>query len=312
MSELAALVRAGDIRSIARAISLVEDGDERAVPLMKSLHTHTGAAHVVGVTGVMGSGKSSLILQLAQHYRASGRTVGVLAIDPTSPFSGGALLGDRIRMTELAGDSGVFIRSMGTRGMLGGLAGAVYDAVDILDAAGFDIILIETVGVGQDEVDVVKVADTTVVVLVAGLGDSVQTIKAGLMEIADIFVVNKADKPGLEQAVAELQSMLDLQEERPWKVPILPTSASQKSGVEALATCIQDHLAFTKGSDVFTKRRTLRYEAELLELLRKRLMSYVLDDARLKATVDHCLQQISCRTLDPYSAAERILGELFQ
>ena len=221
MSQLASKVIDGDHRSIARLITLVENDDANAVETMKQIHAHTGRALVIGVTGVMGSGKSSLILQLALAYRAEGKTVGVIAIDPTSPFTGGALLGDRIRMTELSTDPGVFIRSMGTRGMMGGLTSALYDVVEILDAAGMEVILIETVGVGQDEVDIVKIADTTLVVLVPGLGDAVQTIKAGLMEIADVFVVNKADKPGVEQTVAELESMLDLIGTSEWRSPIL-------------------------------------------------------------------------------------------
>lgn len=228
MMDLAEKVVAGDVRAIARLITLAENNAADAVEAMKQIHRHAGNAHVIGVTGVMGSGKSSLILELALEYRAKGKKVGIIAIDPTSPFSGGALLGDRIRMMELATDPGVFIRSMGTRGMLGGLTSSVYDVVEILDAAGMNIILIETVGVGQDEVDIVKIADTTLVVLMPGLGDAVQTIKAGLMEIADIFVVNKADIPGVEQAVAELESMLDLAVRIERRTPIIATSAKEK------------------------------------------------------------------------------------
>jgi len=201
MNDLASNVLKGDTRAIARMITLIENNDSDAIDGMKDVHRNSGNAQVIGVTGVMGSGKSSLIFELAYSYREQGKKVGIIAIDPTSPFTGGALLGDRVRMMKLATDDDVFIRSMGTHGMLGGLASSVFDVVEIFDAAGMDIILIETVGVGQAEVDIVKIADTTLLVLVPGLGDSIQTIKAGLMEIADIFVVNKADKTGSDQVV---------------------------------------------------------------------------------------------------------------
>jgi LAO/AO transport system kinase len=260
----------------------------------------------------MGSGKSSLILELALAYRKEGKKVGVIAIDPTSPFTGGALLGDRIRMMELSTDPGVFIRSMGTRGMIGGLTSALYDVVEILDAAGMDVVLIETVGVGQDEVDIVKVADTTLVVLVPGLGDSIQTIKAGLMEIADIFVVNKADKPGVEQTVAEIESMLDLVASPERKTPIITTSAKEKKGVPQLLRSISEHKEYLKKSNTFENRRRQRYEAELIEIIRKRLMSFIFDEGKLKGKVDCCLDQIAKRQLDPYTAADEILGTILK
>lgn len=313
MTDLTSKILTGDTRSIARLITLVENTDPDAIGSMKQLYSHTGKAHVIGVTGVMGSGKSSLLYELTKAYRQLGKTVGIIAIDPTSPFSGGALLGDRIRMTELSTDTGVFIRSMGTRGALGGLANAVYDVVDILDAAGKDIILIETVGVGQDEIEIVKVADTTIVVTVPGLGDSVQTIKAGLMEIADIFVVNKADRPGIEQTIAELQSMVDLtSEDHGWKIPILAVSAKEKKGMLTLIDSITDHERFSHESHLYEDRRRTRYEAELLELLRRRIISYVLDDKKLKDQVDDCLKKISVRMLDPYTAADDILNALLK
>ena len=209
MNYIANKVLKGEPRAIARLITLAENNDPVAANAMKAIHSKTGGAHVIGITGVMGSGKSTLIYELTREYRKKGLKVGIIAIDPTSPFSGGALLGDRIRMTELATDDGVFIRSMGTRGMLGGLTSAVYDVVEIMDASGKDVILVETVGVGQAEVDVIKIADTTLVIIVPGLGDSIQTLKAGVMEIADIYVVNKADRDGVEQAVAEVESLVD-------------------------------------------------------------------------------------------------------
>ncbi len=312
MTDLSEKVISGDHRSIARLITLVENDAPDAVEIMKQLHPHTGQASVIGVTGVMGSGKSSLILELALAYRKEGKKVGIIAIDPTSPFSGGALLGDRIRMTELSTDDGVFIRSMGTRGMMGGLTSSLYDVVEILDAAGMNIILIETVGVGQDEVDIVKIADTTLVVLIPGLGDSVQTIKAGLMEIADIFVVNKADKPGVEQTMAELESMLDLVNTPDRRIPIVATSAKEKKGIQQLVTKITEHQAYLKTSQTFEQRRHQRYEAELVEIIRKRLMDFIFDEKKLKTTVDCCIDQIAKRQLDPYSAADQILGKILK
>ena len=312
MTILAEKVLAGDPRSIARLITFVENDAPDAIETMKQIHPHTGQASVIGVTGVMGSGKSSLIFELAVAYRAEGKKVGIIAIDPTSPFSGGALLGDRIRMTELSTDEGVFIRSMGTRGMMGGLTRSLYDVVEILDAAGMDVILIETVGVGQDEVDIVKIADTTLVVLVPGLGDAVQTIKAGLMEIADIFVVNKADRPGVEQTLIELESMLDLTSTPGRRIPIVATSAKEKKGIQQLLTQIAEHQAYLKKSLTFEKRRRQRYEAELIEIIRKRLMDFIFDEKKLKTTVDCCIDQISKKELDPYTAADQILGKILK
>jgi LAO/AO transport system kinase len=312
MNELASKVLAGDPRSIARLITMVENDAPDAVDVMKQIHSHTGQAQIIGVTGVMGSGKSSLIFELALAYRAEGKKVGIIAIDPTSPFSGGALLGDRIRMTDLATDDGVFIRSMGTRGMMGGLTSSLYDVVEILDAAGMNVILIETVGVGQDEVDIVKIADTTLVVLIPGLGDSIQTIKAGLMEIADIFVVNKADRPGVEQTVAELESMLDLVGHTEYRTPIVPTSVKEKKGLQLLTSKIAEHQEYLKKSRTYDSRRRQRYEAELIELIRKRLMSFIFDEKKLKKTVDSCIDKISKKELDPYSAADDILGKILK
>ena len=312
MTDLTTKVLTGDPHAIARLITHVENQDPQAITAMKTLYPHTGRAHVVGVTGVMGSGKSSLLYELARSYRKLGKKIGIIAIDPTSPFSGGALLGDRIRMTELSTDPGVFIRSMGTRGALGGLTNAVYDVVDILDAAGMDIIIIETVGVGQDEVEIVKVADTTIVVTVPGLGDAVQTIKAGLMEIADIFVVNKADRPGIEQTIAELQSLVDLDCNRDWKTPIIPTSAKEHQGIDNLIDHIKQHTTFIHQTHLYEDRRRIRYEAELFELIRKRVISYVLDDEKLKNQVEICLQKICGREQDPYTAADEILNALLK
>jgi len=309
---LSSKILEGDARSIARLITLVENDSPEAIETMKKIHKHTGKAHVIGVTGVMGGGKSSLIFELAYKYRKQDKKVGIIAIDPTSPFSGGAFLGDRIRMMELSSDDGVFIRSMGTRGMLGGLTSSVYDVVEILDAAGMDVVIVETVGVGQDQVDIVKIADTTLVVLVPGLGDSIQTIKAGLMEIADIFVVNKADRPGVEQVVAEIESMLDISRKSERRIPIVKTSAKESKGITELMDEINKHIEYLKKSKVLESQRRKRYEAELTELIKKRLMNFVFEESKLKRRIDSLIDQISKKELDPYSAADEILGKILK
>ena len=312
MNDIASKVLEGDIRAIARMITLIENNDLAAIDSMKEIYKNSGNAQVIGVTGVMGSGKSSLIFELACSYRKQGKKVGIVAVDPTSPFSGGALLGDRVRMMQLATDDDVFIRSMGTRGMLGGLAGSVFDVVEIYDAAGMDIILIETVGVGQAEVDIVKIADTTLVVLVPGLGDSIQTIKAGLMEIADIFVVNKADKPGVEQVVAEVESMLDISSKSDRETPIVETSTKQNQGISELLSEINNHKNYLKKEKRLEAKRRKRYETELTEIIRKRLMSLIFDESKFKDKIDRLIDQISKKELDPYSAADEILGKILK
>ena len=313
MKDIAANVLKGDKRSIAKMITLAENGSPQAAIEMKKIHPKTGNAYVIGITGVMGSGKSTLIYELTKEYRKKGLTVGIIAIDPTSPFSGGALLGDRIRMMDLATDDGVFIRSMGTRGMLGGLASAVYDVVEILDSSGKDIILVETVGVGQAEVDVIKIADTTLVVLVPGLGDSIQTIKAGIMEIADIYVVNKADRDGVEQAVAELESLIDIScSGKDRKTPVLTTTAKEKRGIVELIKEIENHEKYLKKTDKFDIKRRKRYESELVEIIRKRLMNFIFDESTFKEKVEKLIDQISKKEVDPYTAADEILGKILK
>jgi len=307
MKEYVHEILKGDVRSIARLITLVENNESEAIPSMKKIHNHTGKAHVIGVTGVMGSGKSSLIFELAYHFRKKHKKVGIIAVDPTSPFSGGALLGDRIRMMKLSADDGVFIRSMGTRGTVGGLASSVYDVVEILDAAGMDIILVETVGVGQDQVDIIKIADTTLVVLVPGLGDSIQTIKAGLMEIADIFVVNKSDRPGSEQTIAELEALLDISSKKDRVTPIITTSTKEQKGISKLVTAIGQHLHYLQKTKKLDIQRRTRYEAELIEIIRKRLMTLIFDESKIKNEINTLVNEISQKKIDPYSASEEIL-----
>jgi LAO/AO transport system kinase len=313
MSDIAASVLKGDPRSIARLITIAENNDPLAATAMKTIYPKTGNAHVIGITGVMGSGKSTLIYELTREYRKKGFKVGIIAIDPTSPFSGGALLGDRIRMMELATDDGVFIRSMGTRGMLGGLTSAVYDVVEILDASGKDIVIVETVGVGQAEVDVVKIADSTLVVLVPGLGDAIQTIKAGIMEIADIYVVNKADRSGVEQTVAEIESLIDIScEGKDRKIPVLTTVAKENKGIIELFEEIENHKKYLKETKMFDFQRRKRYEAELIEIIRKRLMNFIFDESTFKGKVESLIDQIGKKEVDPYTAAEEILGKILK
>jgi len=313
MKDIVKKVLSGDPRAIARLITLAENNDPSAADAMKEIHPHTGKAHVIGITGVMGSGKSTLIYELTRRYRKQGKKVGIIAIDPTSPFSGGALLGDRVRMMELAMDQGVFIRSMGTRGMLGGLTSAVYDVVEILDASGKDVVIVETVGVGQAEVDVIKIADTTLVIIVPGLGDSIQTLKAGVMEIADIYVVNKADRAGVEQAVAEVESLVDITcSEKERKTPILKTIAKQGKGVKELVKEIENHEKYLKKTKEFEAQRRLRYEAELVEIIRKRLMNFIFDEEQFKDRVEELIDQISKKEIDPHSAAGEILGKILK
>lgn len=313
MNDISAKVLKGDPRSIAKLITFAENGSSVAASAMKEIHPHTGNAYVIGITGVMGSGKSTLICELTREYRQQGLKVGIVAIDPTSPFSGGAFLGDRIRMMDLATDDGVFIRSMGTRGMLGGLASAVYDVVEILDASGKDIVLVETVGIGQAEVDVIKIADTTLVVLVPGLGDSIQTIKAGIMEIADIYIVNKADRSGVEQTVTELETLIDIAcTGKDRKIPVLTTVAKENKGVVDLVKEIDKHKNYLKKTKMFDAHRRKRYEAELIEIIRKRLMNFIFDESKFKDKVESLIDQISKKQVDPYSAANEILGKILK
>ena len=299
---------AGDRRALARIVSLIENGAPEARAMLGELHLHGGRAHVIGFTGSPGAGKSTLVAQLVRELRRRGARVGVVAVDPSSPFSGGAILGDRIRMQELAGDPNVFIRSMASRGSLGGLAGSTRDVVRVLDAAGFDAIVIETVGAGQAEVEIVRAAQSVVVVAVPGMGDDIQAIKAGILEIADIFVVNKADRPGADQTAAELRMLLSLDEhrrERAWKPPILKTVASTGEGVPAVADALAEHRAYLDESGQLGERGTRQARSEIIALLHQALLQR-LDTCVTAAQWDGIIAEVVARRTDPYAAAAEL------
>ncbi len=300
----------GRARAIGRAISEVER-DSGAVPgILRRLFSRTGRARILGITGPPGAGKSTLVQRLAQAYRKAGHRVGIVAVDPSSPFTGGAILGDRIRMSEIYTDPGVFIRSMATRGALGGLARSTSDAVDVLDAAGFDVILIETVGVGQDEVDIVRAADTTAVVLVPGLGDDIQAIKAGILEIADVFIVNKADRDGADRAVSELATMLDFAGHPDWRPPIVKTSAPAGTGVAEAVAALEAHGVHLARSGEGAGRRSLRARSRLLALLEERFRRAVEARAPEPDGLEEAVRGVAERREDPYSAAGRLFEGL--
>ncbi len=334
IEQLVEQVLAGRRRAVARAISLVEDNGGEAQKVLAALHPHTGQAHIIGVTGPPGSGKSTLVNALALYLRQAGDepqpTVAIIAVDPTSPFSGGAILGDRIRMRDLAGDRDIFIRSMASRGNLGGLAWATADAVKVLDAAGYDLIIVETVGAGQAEVDIARTAHTTVVVEVPGLGDDIQAIKAGILEIADVFAVNKADLEGADHAVMALRMMLDLNsggahivmhhgrlmeaviskseadEEPTWRPSIHMTVATRREGVDELAEAILAHRAHLEQTGGLARRERERAAAELETIVQQESLRQILahtDATQLSSLIDRIVR----RELDPYSASQRLL-----
>ncbi len=298
---------AGEARTVARAISMVENGADDAADLMKAVFPKTGNALIIGITGSPGAGKSSLVDKLAFHYRDNGDRIGIVCVDPSSPFSGGAILGDRIRMQTLGLDKNVFIRSMATRGNLGGLARATVDAVAILDAAGFDKVIVETVGVGQDEVEIVKAADVSVVILVPGMGDDIQAIKAGIMEIGDVFVINKADREGVLRTEKELEALLSLAH-RPdfWNPPIVKTIATENKGIEDLSKAIESYNEFQKTGENM-ERRTAIAKWRLLELLQEKLLSDVLNKNGTSEKLERLAQEIAEKKTNPYSAIEEIL-----
>jgi LAO/AO transport system kinase len=293
-------------RAVARAISVVEDGGEGQRELVRRIYPHTGKARVVGVTGPPGAGKSTLVDRLARLCRKRGETVGILAVDPTSPYTGGALLGDRIRMQSLYTDPGVFIRSMATRGAMGGLARASRDAVDLLDAAGFDWVLVETVGVGQDEVDVVRSVDTVLVVTVPGLGDDIQAIKAGILEIADVFVINKADREGVDRAVRDLEMMLSLGEHgvETWLPPVLKTVAARDEGIDQVLAAVERHREHLESTGELDRRRRAHLRLRVETILKERIVAA----ADRVLGVEREVERGFAQRADPYRVADRLFS----
>jgi len=305
--DLVTEVLAGSSQAAARLISVIENNGDNAPGVLRALFPHTGRAHIVGITGPPGSGKSTLVDAAVRGLRAQGRRVGVVAVDPTSPFSGGALLGDRIRMQDHSTDPEVFVRSMATRGSLGGLAPATSQAVSVLDAWGAAVVFIETVGTGQAEVDVVSAADTIVVVTIPGLGDGVQSLKAGIMEIGDLFVVNKADRPDVDRAVTEIKMALGLAAQTGWPPPVLMTTATTGKGVAEVLAAIADHRRYLDDTGGLAARRQSRWRREIIRIAEARLRARYLD-AAAAAILDDLVRRVAAGELDPHEAAERLLA----
>jgi LAO/AO transport system kinase len=302
-------IRAGDVRAIARAITAIEDHDPHAEELLKQIFPSTGHAHVIGVTGAPGTGKSTLVDRIAAHYRSRGDQVGIIAVDPTSPYTGGAILGDRIRMQGHASDAGIFIRSMATRGSLGGLARATGDVALILDAAGKQHVLVETVGVGQDEVDIVRLADCTLVLLVPGMGDDVQNMKAGLMEIADIFVLNKSDREGVDNLETQLEAMLELALERnSWKPKIVRTVASENKGIDELVGAIAEYREHFDRSADRQSKKVERWKRRLVTLAEELFLERAVSGAEGEAALDALAREVADRKKDPYAAVHELIS----
>lgn len=299
---------AGDRRALARLITAVENRAPEARSMMKEVYPHTGKAHIVGITGSPGVGKSTLVDALTAELRKNGRTVGIIAVDPTSPFTGGAILGDRIRMQGVGLDEGVFIRSLATRGHLGGLSRATSDVIRLMDAFGKDVVIVETVGAGQAEVDIVRLAQTTVVVTVPGLGDDIQAIKAGILEIGDVFVVNKADHDGAERAANELELMLSLNPEQGgWRPPIVKTVARDGAGLPELAEKVASHLAYLRESGRLAEKNQATSESELKAIVTARAGARILGAAGASGLLPELVARVAGREVDPYSAADEIL-----
>jgi LAO/AO transport system kinase len=311
---IVAKLLAGCVRSLARVITMVENEDPEAMQILQELYGKTGHAYVIGITGPPGSGKSTLTEKITEELRKLNYTVGIIAVDPTSPFSGGALLGDRLRMQSIINDEGVFVRSMATRGALGGLCNATTGTIKLMDAFGKDFIIVETVGVGQDEVDIVKTADTTLLVSVPGLGDSIQALKAGVMEIGDIFVVNKADREGADRVAFELNMMLDLNPfmERGWRQPVVKTVGTTGEGVEQLIGKIMEHKKMLEEGTGLLEKRKERVKDEIICLIERDISKNIHHKFEYDRTFQEVIEQITTRKKDPYSYSQKIARNLYQ
>jgi GTPase len=313
MKSIVDKVLAGDIRTVARLIRNIDDGEPEVRQWLKELYLHTGTAKVIGVTGAPGVGKSTLVDQMISHLRAQKKTVGVLAVDPTSPFSGGAILGDRIRMQRHSVDQGVFIHSLATRGAFGGLTQSTQGAIDVLDAMGKDYIIVETVGVGQDEVDVARAAHSTIIVVAPGMGDEIQAIKAGILEVGDILVINKADRPGADKTLSDLALMIDMNPKKydqgKWKPPILKTEALADKGVADVLKQIENHAAHLKQSTgaIPLRRRKDKVEQELTEMVKNRIIQEGFKQLAQTGVFDEAVQSIIDGKLDPYTACDALI-----
>jgi LAO/AO transport system kinase len=305
-------IRGGDVRAMARLITRAEKREPEAIRVIKEIYSQCGRAHLVGVTGPPGVGKSCLVSALVRELRQRGKSVGVLAVDPSSPFSGGALLGDRARMIDLSGDREVFIRSLASRGASGGLSAAVNDAADILDVSGKDMILIETVGVGQGEIEIARLAHTVLLVLMPGYGDTLQALKAGIMEIADIFVINKADKPGADQTVAELSTVQEFRgshgDAQPWKIPMIKTSSLKGEGIDQLADGVFEHFEFLQRNKLISVKGKERRTKEFLDILTQQIRNEFLEELKRDPALQGWIQKIGNQELDPYSASEEVIN----